>query len=423
MKYFIDEYRGFQNLIIELKNINFFVGENSTGKTSLISAITILSDIRLWLTGDIPIDLFDYSTFEDIHSLNSVRPYFTMGIVDDDHRSIHLINFKDDNGLPKAYQEIIFSEDVLIVLGFSIGKIQYRYLSNYLIPQYTNQSMKELLDFIDSKDFKKNKQKEIHINNLIGQRLPFSVFRQVIQTNDIELSGFLKNKNFITDIFNEGVTSLAPIRAKPLPLYSGSKQAFSNEGSHTPYILKDALSKGKNIDIVNAIRSFGCESGLFTDIEPFIYGDKQIAPFELLIRRGEGKYKISSVGYGVSQILPIIVDILFSPNPIIMIQQPEVHLHPKAQAAFGEFLCKMSINKPKRKIIIETHSDYIIDRFRFTLKESDRKVSAKINFFSSNGKNNYVQDINIEPNGKYENVELSSFRSFFINETFKLMEI
>ena len=76
------------------------------------------------------------------------------------------------------------------------------------------------------------------------------------------------------------------------------------------------------------------------------------------------KANIVDVGYGVSQILPILVQIL-SPNvsrhemSFSLLQQPEVHLHPKAQAEFSSLLARLA-NKGDRSFIVETHSDYMI---------------------------------------------------------------
>ena len=423
MKYYIDDYRGFSNTIIDLKNVNFLVGENSTGKSSLITAITILSEFKFWMDGNIQNELFDLGTYEDIHSANNNRSYFTLGIIDDDNsnKNFHVISFINEKGLPRAFQDVLFSNDFLMIINIDDNKIAYRYFEKYQVDD--ENTIGRVLDFIEGESIKKFPEKELKLNGaMLNTRIPLSIFRQIVQTQDKKLAKLISNKKFITDVFAEGVTFIAPIRAKPLPLYSGSKSSFSSEGSHAPFILKEALSRNnENIDI---LREFGFNSGLFDDIEAFIYGDKEVAPFELLVRKGNNKFKISSVGYGVSQVLPIIVEFVFTNRPVIMIQQPEVHLHPKAQAAFGEFLFKMMLKNPKRKMIIETHSDYIIDRFRFLLKTSKKNIKSQVCFTKNISYKNSIQYIGIGNDGKYAaESDLSEFRSFFIDESFKIMEI
>ncbi|MGM3308983.1 AAA family ATPase [Anabaena sp. WFMT] len=68
---------------------------------------------------------------------------------------------------------------------------------------------------------------------------------------------------------------------------------------------------------------------------------------------------IADVGFGVSQTLPVLVALLVAkPGQLVYIEQPEIHLHPRAQVAMAEILA----NAAKRgvKVVIETHSDRLI---------------------------------------------------------------
>lgn len=68
---------------------------------------------------------------------------------------------------------------------------------------------------------------------------------------------------------------------------------------------------------------------------------------------------ISDVGFGFSQVLPILVQAAaMAPGETLIIEQPELHLHPKAQVAFAKFLTKAA--KRGLKFIIETHSEHIL---------------------------------------------------------------
>ena len=73
---------------------------------------------------------------------------------------------------------------------------------------------------------------------------------------------------------------------------------------------------------------------------------------------------ISDVGFGISQLLPFIVQSLVSQKKIITIEQPEVHVHPKLQADIGDLLAE-AIKKPKsNQFIIETHSEHLVLRLQ-----------------------------------------------------------
>ena len=92
------------------------------------------------------------------------------------------------------------------------------------------------------------------------------------------------------------------------------------------------------------------------------------APFQIHVRKfGKilkgNRRNLIDVGYGVSQVLPLLTEMLRPNAPsMFLLQQPEVHLHPSAQAALGSLFC--SIAGPDRQLVVETHSDYIIDRVR-----------------------------------------------------------
>ncbi|MDP6688819.1 MAG: AAA family ATPase [Alphaproteobacteria bacterium] len=83
---------------------------------------------------------------------------------------------------------------------------------------------------------------------------------------------------------------------------------------------------------------------------------------------------IRNVGYGVSQSLPVIVEILSrSFGSRFAIQQPEVHLHPKAQAALGDLFYQLALVEEKR-FIVETHSDFTIDRFMLNYRKKRNPI-------------------------------------------------
>ncbi len=92
------------------------------------------------------------------------------------------------------------------------------------------------------------------------------------------------------------------------------------------------------------------------------------------------------VGFGISQILPIIVESLISKNRVICVEQPEIHIHPKLQAIFGSFL--VDCIKQKNQFIIETHSEHILLRLKKLIREkklSNNDVSVIYILKTENG--------------------------------------
>src|SRR5262249_9598219 len=98
-----------------------------------------------------------------------------------------------------------------------------------------------------------------------------------------------------------------------------------------------------------------------------------------------------------------------------LIQQPEVHLHPRAQAELGTLLATISKTRSKQ-LLIETHSDYIIDRVRMEVrKESIKPAHVIILYFELERSEVTGHPIEMDENGNLLETT-PSYRSFFLEE-------
>jgi predicted ATPase len=185
--------------------------------------------------------------------------------------------------------------------------------------------------------------------------------------------------------------------------------------------VKKAKSKRQPKEL---IESFGLKSGLFNSISIKPFGKDSSSPFEIDIIINSSSFKIANVGYGISQVLPIIVEKLArSKNTVFAIQQPEVHLHPKAQAALGDFIYFANQNT-NMIFFIETHSEYLINRFRLNVhRNKEKKSKSQVLFFERTENGNKVHTIEIEGDGKYSEDQPASFKDFFIKEEIDLLDI
>ncbi|HII4322470.1 TPA: AAA family ATPase [Enterobacter cloacae] len=87
-----------------------------------------------------------------------------------------------------------------------------------------------------------------------------------------------------------------------------------------------------------------------------------------------------NVGFGLTYILPVIVaGLLSKPGDILIIENPEAHLHPAGQRHIGEFLSLLASNGVQ--VIIETHSDHIINGIRLSIKNKTIKKSDSVFIF------------------------------------------
>jgi len=93
-------------------------------------------------------------------------------------------------------------------------------------------------------------------------------------------------------------------------------------------------------------------------------------------------HDLTHVGVGASQVLPILVMCLITnPDTTVIIEQPELHLHPKVQSNLADFF--ISISQLNKQLIIETHSEHIINRLRYRAVSAkpENAIHDKINIF------------------------------------------
>ena len=97
---------------------------------------------------------------------------------------------------------------------------------------------------------------------------------------------------------------------------------------------------------------------------------KQFNISQLILKDEEGmSVSLADVGYGIGQVLPIILTSMLTRNTIITIEQPELHLHPKLQANLADLFIR-SASTLNNNFILETHSEHIILRMKRRQKEA-----------------------------------------------------
>lgn len=186
----------------------------------------------------------------------------------------------------------------------------------------------------------------------------------------------------------DSMSYIGPLREEPKRFYfrdEGRVLDIGTKGEYAAQILSlEADTEVRNVRDVNCryrrrerlgaavdywLRDrMGMASGV--SVEPLstelpIY-DVRVSSME---HRSE-KASILNVGFGMSQVLPVIVEGLRTqPGNALILEQPEIHLHPKIQADLADFL--MSLAMDGRQILVETHSDHLMNRIRRRLSEDE----------------------------------------------------
>jgi hypothetical protein len=223
---------------------------------------------------------------------------------------------------------------------------------------------------------------------------------------------------------SQDVFASAPVRTQPLRTYTPSELLASSEGSHVPLELSRAKRDPERWSAIRrGLVSFGENSGLFSDLDIRQLGKGDIDPFQIMVRVNGPAMNLADVGYGISQVLPIVYQVQHSSrHGTYLLQQPEVHLHPRAQAELGSLLATMVAGKGSRPtFVVETHSDYLVDRIR--IEVAAKKISpadVTIVFFQRGQHGSTADNLFLNDRGEIRDVP-DEFRTFFIEEHGKLL--
>ncbi|MBK0378567.1 AAA family ATPase [Mucilaginibacter segetis] len=426
---YVDNFRGFQSTFVPLRDVNFFVGENSTGKSSILKLLGIMSSQGFWrynIFGEAETVL---GSFSEIITSGDKREHFEIGFIgpkQDDSDLVSAIKIKliEKDGYPVP-KEISYRDEVInlqITLEGFFLKYRYRLIDS-------GQKWSD-----DDKDFKNwitdNSLKDCPFQRLtMDVSSSLSILRQLQTVVMFEQSKgssheIAKRYEITIPYMLNRVAWFAPSVVEPEKVYNQVPLIFTPKGKHSASVLRDII---EGPDVKKILNRFGTDSGLFESIS--IKNLKNISEdaFEIQVSINKIKLNILNVGYGVSQILPLIIEAIARPDYTWLIyQQPETHLHPRAQAAVGEFIFK-SNQADHQKFILETHSDYIIDRYRLRLhraSKQDRQYgSGQVVFFTRDNSGNHTHVIDINSDGTYSEFQPASFRDFFISEQLNLLKV
>ena len=394
---------------VPIRPITLLVGANSTGKTTFLGGYRVLHHLtsseflqndlsrgRILSFNDEP---FSMGAFQDIVNRGAMKrraPAFQLGAklpftshVYEDSASGTSRIVKDVAGK----MEVIYSFE-------EVGSSPLVRKASVIFPSG------EKIDVVLGEHQFDGLHHITLIDPLTGKRVTAGGLVQVITTDDISMAfsylgreGRIREKNMqdwkegrknIIDfldrqIFSEKKTgmlrrhmsfynesieySLSPIRAKPKRTYDPVSDEYNPEGDHVPMFLAQLsrTSKKEWESLRKRLVDFGKESGMFSDFKVKGLGKHVSNPFQIHVKAAGVMSNLLDVGYGVGQVYPLLVQIMRATQraeqATFLLQEPEVHLHPQAQAALTSFFVR-SVKDDGHAFIIETHGDAIIDRVR-----------------------------------------------------------
>ena len=217
----------------------------------------------------------------------------------------------------------------------------------------------------------------------------------------------------------------APVRSKPRRTYNPARTTRDPEGDYVPMYLAGRYFQDKKAwsALKDRLENFGKDAGLFDEISIKPLGKRDSEPFQVQVRKFAGGLKgpqrnLIDVGYGVSQSLPVVTELLRDDAPpLFLMQQPEVHLHPSAQAALGSLFCQIA--GPERQLVVETHSDHLLDRVRMDIRDGKSPLEpddVSILYFERGALDVQIHSLRLDKTGNVLGTP-DSYRRFFMEET------
>ena len=216
---------------------------------------------------------------------------------------------------------------------------------------------------------------------------------------------------------------LGPIREEPRRAYlhSGSPlPELGQRGENAAQLLW--LERNRSVEYLSCLGEEPREVTLLEAVgdvfqclgltQPLAVTSAKSIVYQILfgIKDSEGKRKqvtIADVGFGVSQLLPIVVMGLRSPKTsLLLFEQPEIHLHPRVQANLADFFLTLALSG--KRLLIETHSDHFINRLRRRIAEDPtdelrEKVSILFVSPSHDGQGAKIEPLRVNRYGVIEN--------------------
>lgn len=462
---------------IEVKPITIFVGKNSCGKSSLLRFPIVLAQTATSNT-DSPImfygKMLDYGNYEDV-VFGGKKDNIEFAI----HYDVNINDLQDERY--RVEEEIIVSntEDVkdtwmrvcvgkkdnkmyvdtvelyvenMLISGFYynndvyIVKLNSLYVEgNFLEEQYelnlksvefdtffpiydSKERFSSIVELVYDKSPEYNDEKKVQelYNKLYNNANPFGDDDYTDQERKIMRisGGFDYASTLMSHVYQrfkiESIitTYIGPFRESPERVYRDSETQSRNVGV-----------KGENVSTL-LIRDFHNNNKLIEAISEWLnktmgynlqIKDMGSNLFQIMLVNREGvESNILDVGFGISQVLPIVTQIIRSliwsqkyimgkeiNEETIYIEQPELHLHPAAQADLADLFvnCVLESNNGKR-IVIETHSEHLIRKLQVLIADKNNMFTnemIKIYYLDKDeqGVAN-VEEMKILPNGKFE---------------------
>ena len=391
---------------VDLAPVTLFLGANSAGKTSILQLPLLLkqtfesSDRHLDLNlGGQQTDIVDLGTYKDLVHGHDTSRELGLGLATDvvvRGRSVSLsyeVQYTLASGAP-VVQHLELSEDQQTYAVARQSKGGYLLSAPGYEPRRTGNRLDARRNFQPERSLTFSPEALAELGEAAGR----------VQDLGLGLTQALGSLAY-----------LGPLRERPERSYMWNRQSPGDLGSrgeravHALLASANARTKRKEGKeggkgwLVEKVSAWLARMGVADAL--VLERQGRSGYFEVTIK-GEGRRaNITDVGFGVSQVLPMLVLAYFVPRgATIIAEQPELHLHPRAQVGLADLMVEVARERGVQ-FLVETHSEYLFRRIQFLI--ADEKLGpddCRLYFVERDGaREATLRRLDIDPFGRVAN--------------------
>ncbi|MEO5326978.1 MAG: DUF3696 domain-containing protein [Magnetococcus sp. THC-1_WYH] len=382
---------------MELKPVTMVLGTNSSGKSSLIQSLLLLKQtvqspdrtIHLNLGGDEANDLFNFGAFSSILKDGAKVRKFEMEFSfnrQEENSRVSEGSWRGLFGLDS--KKAVVAQEIVLASGtrsFILKRNQRDAYSIYV------DNRRSLLD--KGRDYAPERS------------IAFSA--KAIAKLEPEDGALVEDISLAIRRELENIVYLGPLRRKPERDYVWNRSRPGEVGSDghrsIDVLLANALEKGDGrATIIDGISKWLAEMQVADKL--YVRQISRSSRYEVIVQRNEVAANLRDVGIGISQVLPVLTVAYFAQEgSTVILEEPEIHLHPMAQSVLAELFVEVS-KKRNIQFLVETHSEHLFRRIQTLLAK--KKITTKtcsLYFVERNGKNASLRPLVVDEFGTVKN--------------------
>jgi predicted ATPase len=434
----IRNFKAFQDSgEIEIKPITVLIGANSSGKSSIMQALLVLrqtmesrdTEVPLHVVGDY-VDLGSYVDCVYQHRIaEKHQAFLSLDFALELGLSGAFWRYRVPSGILDAVSKKLDFQRMEVSTAFGYNKkARTIYLRNFRVKDTNDtvalhvranasgqvleaRSEAVAADF-SSKAVVKSFSKNLH-------RLKFFYeYRQRVRLSKIpsrdqsyaeerQLGAFTSACYDAAQREFAGVFYLGPLRRRTQrfnPITGETPQDVGFEGENAlKVVYRDfKASKKQSIRLVGKLRHWLKRFNVASDLKVVTLPGNHFT-LNIVDSNNNATVNLCDVGFGVSQVLPIIVEGFYAPkDSMILVEQPEIHLHPALQSELADLL--MAFSMENKIVVLETHSEHLLLRLQKRIAEGKLDPArVAIYFVKSTSNGSVVQRIDLNQYGQFVN--------------------